>query len=179
MDLIEISGGTYEQPKLLGIAGTEEEEPQHVKQSTNLREAYFVDFALAMQEKVTIPLMVTGGFRRREVMEDALTSGSADLIGIGRPLCVMTNAPRALLEDRTELPRYENQLQMWPGWLSFLNRSDTLRTLGTFGVQYWYYAQLERLGNTGQAEQAMTVFAATRQIMAQQKQWLAARKSTA
>ena len=37
-----------------------------------MREAYFVDFALAMQQKVSIPLMVTGGFRRREVMEQAI-----------------------------------------------------------------------------------------------------------
>ncbi|MDO7636609.1 MAG: NADH:flavin oxidoreductase/NADH oxidase family protein, partial [Porticoccaceae bacterium] len=88
VDLIEISGGTYEQPKLLGIAGIEDEEPQAVAQSTQLREAYFVDFALAMQAKVTIPLMVTGGFRQRAAMEQALASGSADLIGLGRPMCV-------------------------------------------------------------------------------------------
>ena len=57
VDLIEISGGTYEQPKLLGLEGMEEEEKQQVAESTMLREAYFVDFALAMQEKVSIPLM--------------------------------------------------------------------------------------------------------------------------
>jgi len=69
VDLIEISGGTYEQPKLLGVEGLEAEEKQNVAESTLMREAYFVDFALAMQEKVSIPLMVTGGFRRREAME--------------------------------------------------------------------------------------------------------------
>ncbi|MEQ8803959.1 NADH:flavin oxidoreductase/NADH oxidase family protein [Haliea sp.] len=65
IDLLEISGGTYEQPKLLGVEGIEEEETQQVARSTRMREAYFVDFALAMQEQVSIPLMVTGGFRRR------------------------------------------------------------------------------------------------------------------
>ena len=54
IDLIEISGGTYEQPKLVGIKGLEEEESQDVKQSTQMREAYFVDFAIAMQEKVSV-----------------------------------------------------------------------------------------------------------------------------
>ena len=34
-------------------------------QSTLMREAYFVDFAVAMREKVSVPLMVTGGFRQR------------------------------------------------------------------------------------------------------------------
>ncbi|MEM8564672.1 MAG: NADH:flavin oxidoreductase/NADH oxidase family protein, partial [Pseudomonadota bacterium] len=93
VDLIEISGGTYEQPKLLGVEGIEEEAEQKVAQSTRAREAYFVDFAVAMKEKVTVPLMVTGGFRLREVMEQAIENGSANLIGLGRPMCVMTDAP--------------------------------------------------------------------------------------
>lgn len=175
IDVLEISGGTYEQPKLLGAEGIEEEEQQNVAHSTLMREAYFVDFALAMQDKVSIPLMVTGGFRRRAAMEQAITSGSADLIGLGRPLCVITDAPARLVEGLTELPRYEAQLALFPPWLAFLNRSKTLRTLASFGVQYWYYAQLDTLGRTGRAAQNMTVFAATRQVMAQQKRWLAAR----
>lgn len=78
VDLIEISGSTYEQPKLLGITGVEEEEKQNVAQSTMIREAYFVDFAVAMREKLSVPLMVTGGFRKRAAMEQALASGGAD-----------------------------------------------------------------------------------------------------
>ena len=59
----------------------------------------FVDFALAMQEKVSIPLMVTGGLRRREVMEQAITSGSADMVGLARPMCVITDAPARLMQS--------------------------------------------------------------------------------
>jgi 2,4-dienoyl-CoA reductase-like NADH-dependent reductase (Old Yellow Enzyme family) len=176
VDLLEISGGTYEQPKLLGVEGIEEEEPQHVAQSTAMREAYFVDFALAMQQKVSIPLMVTGGFRRRDVMEEAISGGGADLIGLGRPMCVATDAPNQLLTGVKELPRYESQLSLFPGWLSFLGKIKTLRTLASFAVQYWYYAQLDILGHTGQAAQSMSVFAATRRVMAQQQQWMAARR---
>jgi len=176
VDLIEISGGTYEQPKLLGVEGMEEEEPQHVKQSTTMREAYFVDFALAMKDTVSIPLMVTGGFRKREMMEQALASGGADLVGLGRPMCVVTDAPAQLLQGLVELPRYENQLSMFPGWLSFLNHSKTLRTLATFGIQYWYYAQLDELGRKGRATPDMSVFAATRLVMGLQKKLLAGRR---
>jgi 2,4-dienoyl-CoA reductase-like NADH-dependent reductase (Old Yellow Enzyme family) len=175
VDLIEISGGTYEQPKLLGVSGMEEEEKQEVKTSTHIREAYFVDFALAMQEKVSIPLMVTGGFRRKDIMQQALASSSADVIGLGRPMCVMTDAPQKILDGEEELPRYENELQLFPRWLSFLNRSNTLRTIGTFGIQYWYYVQLDRLGRTGKAEPELSVMASTKEVMAQQKRWLAAR----
>ena len=176
IDLLEISGGTYEQPKLLGAEGIEEEEPQHVAKSTLLREAYFVDFALAMQKKVSIPLMVTGGFRRRDVMEQAISAGGASLVGLGRPLCVMTDAPARLLGDLKELPRYEAELAFFPPWLAFLNRVKALRTMATFGVQYWYYAQLDTLGHTGKAAPDMTPFAATRKVMAQQKRWISARR---
>ncbi len=176
IDLLEISGGTYEQPKLLGVQGIEDEETQHVAKSTLMREAYFVDFALAMQQKVSVPLMVTGGFRRRDVMEQAITAGGADLIGVGRPMCVMTDAPARLLGGLQELPRLEAQLQMFPPWLAFLNRINALRTMASFGVQYWFYAQLDTLGHTGRTAPEMSVFAATRKVMAQQQRWVAARR---
>ncbi len=169
VDLIEISGGSYEQPKLLGVEGLEEEEKQNVAASTLTREAYFVDFALAMKDKVSIPLMVTGGFRRRDTMEQAITSGSADLIGLGRPMCIMTDAPIHLLQGLDELPRYENQLSMFPPWLAFLNKNKTLRTMAIFGVQYWFYAQLDALGREGRAQPSMSVFTATRLTMSGQK----------
>ena len=173
VDLIEISGGSYEQPKLLGVEGLEKEEKQNVAASTMMREAYFVDFALAMQDKVSIPLMVTGGFRRRDAMEQAISGGSADLVGLGRPMCVMTDAPARLLQGLDELPRYENELSLFPPWLAFLNRSKTLRTMAVFGVQYWFYAQLDELGKEGHAQPSMSVFAATLRIMSLQKKLLA------
>ena len=175
VDLIEISGGTYEQPKLIGAEGMEEEEKQNVAASTLMREAYFVDFALAMQDKVSIPLMVTGGFRRRDVMEQAISSGSADMVGLGRPMCVVTDAPNQLLEGLAELPRFEARLSLFPRWLAFLNHFKALRAMATFGVQFWFYAQLDTLGREGRAAPDMSVFAATRLIMSLQKKLLSGR----
>jgi 2,4-dienoyl-CoA reductase-like NADH-dependent reductase (Old Yellow Enzyme family) len=63
VDLIEISGGTYEQPRLLNLEGMEPVDEQSVPASTRAREAYFVDYAEAMRQQITIPLMVTGGLR--------------------------------------------------------------------------------------------------------------------
>ena len=169
VDLIEISGGTYEQPKLLGLQGMEEEEKQEVAESTMVREAYFVDFALAMQKKVSIPLMVTGGFRQRLAMEQALESGSADVVGLGRPMCVMTDAPNQLMEGLEELPRYENELSLFPSWLSFLGKVKILRAMAGFAVQYWFYGQIDAIGRTGQANSELTVLKATQETMALQK----------
>ncbi len=172
IDLIEISGGTYEQPKLVGIAGLEEEEPQNVKQSTRMREAYFVDFAIAMQEKVGVPLMVTGGFRNRKVIEEAVGSGAADLVGLGRPMCVDTDAPRQLLSGVEELNRYENRLRGLPRWLAFLEKIGPVRVMAAFSVMYWYYAQLEEIAKTGEARPGMSTLSATRRIMKRQKRLL-------
>ncbi len=172
VDLIEISGGTYEQPKLLGVEGMEAEEQQNVAQSTLMREAYFVDFALAMRQKVAVPLMVTGGFRRRAVMEQAIADGAADLIGLGRPMCVMTNAPSRLLSGTEELPRYESQLALLPNWLSGMARIKTVRSVATFAVQYWFYAQLDLLGKVGAANQDLSVMAAARRVLSLQKRLL-------
>jgi 2,4-dienoyl-CoA reductase-like NADH-dependent reductase (Old Yellow Enzyme family) len=177
VDLIEISGGTYEQPKLLGVEGVEAEEKQNVGESTLMREAYFVDFALAMQEKVTVPLMVTGGFRRAESMAQAVSAGGADLIGLGRPMCVVTDAPAQLLGGLDELPRYENDLALLPPLLGFLNRFKTVQTLATFSVQYWFYAQIDELGRRGHANPAMSVMAAARRVMSLQKALLAGRSA--
>ena len=169
IDLIEISGGTYEQPKLLGLAGMEEEEKQNVAQSTMMREAYFVDFAVAMRKKVTVPLMVTGGFRQRTAMEQALESGAADLIGLGRPMCVMTDAPNQLIAGLEELPRYENSLSLFPNWLAWLGNLKILKAVAAFAVQYWFYGQIDSIGRTGSADPKLTVFEATKKTMAAQK----------
>jgi 2,4-dienoyl-CoA reductase-like NADH-dependent reductase (Old Yellow Enzyme family) len=177
VDLIEISGGNYEQPKLVGLEGIEKEEPQNVARSTLAREAYFVDFALAMQEKVSIPLMVTGGFRKRAAMEQAIEIGGADLIGIGRPMCVDTDAPAQLLAGTDELNRYEQALSLLPAWLSWLTKISAVRTLSGFATQYWYYAQFYALSETGCPRPDMSVFDATMQVMKKEKQLLKLRKA--
>jgi 2,4-dienoyl-CoA reductase-like NADH-dependent reductase (Old Yellow Enzyme family) len=169
VDLIEISGGTYEQPKLLGIDGMEEEENQNIPASTLMREAYFVDFAMAMRKKLKIPLMVTGGFRQSIAMKQAIESGGADVIGLGRPMCVMTDAPNQLLNGIDKLPRYESQLALFPKWLSWLTKLKILRTVSSFAVQYWYYGQIDSLGRTGKADPDLSVWAATKQTMVMQK----------
>jgi 2,4-dienoyl-CoA reductase-like NADH-dependent reductase (Old Yellow Enzyme family) len=172
IDLIEISGGTYEQPKLVGIEGFEPEEPQNVKASTRMREAYFVDFAIAMRERVRVPLMVTGGFRRRDVIEEAIRSGAADLVGLGRPMCVDTDAPRQLLSGVESLERYEDRLRGLPSWLAFLERIGPVRVMAAFSVMYWYYAQMDEIAREGKPRPGMGVLGATLRILARHRRLL-------
>lgn len=175
VDLIEISGGTYEQPRLLDIEGVEPVAEQAIALSTRAREAYFVDFAQAMRREVGIPLMVTGGLRRRDAMVATLETGSADLVGIGRPMCVMTDAPRRLLEGLDELPRFENQLSLLPAWLKALEGIKLVRTVSAFATQYWFYEQIALIGRTGAASDSLEVFAAARRQLSEAKRLLARR----
>lgn len=82
IDLIEISGGSYEAPVMAGAKAEQR------KTSTIAREAYFLDFAENIRQQVKCQLMVTGGFRTVKGMNDALQSGACEFIGIARPLAV-------------------------------------------------------------------------------------------
>lgn len=175
VDLIEISGGTYEQPKLLGAEGMEAEEQQNVAPSTAAREAYFVDFAKAMQAHVNVPLMVTGGFRTRAAMEQALADGAADIVGLARPLCLIPDAPRQLIEGREELPRYEDGLDLIPNWLGFLKRLQMMKAVNGFAGVYWFYQQIWLLGHEGRVDEGFSVFKAFRLVEARNKAIMKAR----
>lgn len=95
LDLLEISGGTYEQPSMMGVGVGRGVEP--VRESTARREAYFLDYAERIRAVASMPLMLTGGFRSRTAMADALRAGACDLIGLGRPMCVEPDLPNRLL----------------------------------------------------------------------------------
>ena len=91
IDLIEISGGTYEAPAMAGAKA------ESRKASTIAREAYFLEFAEKIRQHVSCKLMVTGGFRTVAGMNAALESGACDFIGIARPLAVETDLTDRLI----------------------------------------------------------------------------------
>jgi 2,4-dienoyl-CoA reductase-like NADH-dependent reductase (Old Yellow Enzyme family) len=107
IDLLEISGGNYE---AVAIFGLEDGQPNanggpHAppdapapSASTQAREAYFLEYARKVRAVARMPLMLTGGLRTRAAMEDILSSGAVDVIGIARPLAAEPELPRELLE---------------------------------------------------------------------------------
>ncbi|WP_188546174.1 NADH:flavin oxidoreductase/NADH oxidase family protein [Rhodococcoides trifolii] len=93
IDLIEISGGSYESPAMMGTASD----------STRAREAYFLEYARTVRHAAgSVPLAVTGGFRTRAGMTEALRSGDCDVVGLGRPAAITPTAGAALLDDGAE-----------------------------------------------------------------------------
>jgi 2,4-dienoyl-CoA reductase-like NADH-dependent reductase (Old Yellow Enzyme family) len=93
IDLIEISGGTYEAPAMALKKYSQ-------KQSTREREAYFLDFAEKARAITSVPLVVTGGFRTLAGMNQALASGALDMIGLGRLLAIEPDAPLRLVQGQ-------------------------------------------------------------------------------
>lgn len=89
IDLIELSGGTYEAPAM--------SKGNRQADSTKTREAYFLEFAAKIRDKVKLPLMVTGGFRTGQGMGEALASGAMDLVGLARTLALEPELPARLL----------------------------------------------------------------------------------
>jgi len=153
IDLLEISGGTYEQPRLLGAEGRAEDAVP-VRPSTLAREAYFLDYAAAIRRVARMPLMVTGGFRTRAAMEAALASGDCDVIGLGRPLCWKPDYPRQLLAGEVSgIERIEDRLRFaGRGWRSPSSALVPARILNVFAAQAWYYCQIFRLADGRPAE---------------------------
>jgi len=162
VDLIEVSGGSYEQPAMMKMAGLEPVVDQAVVASTRAREAYFQKFAPEIRRHVKrAKLMVTGGFRTAAGMVAAIADDGVDVIGLGRPLCVDPAAPGKLL--RGEIPaldRWEDRLRVGPGWLGPRSPFTLMKVVNGFGAQSWYYEQLLALAETGRAKPDMGLLAA-------------------
>lgn len=101
IDLLEISGGNYESQMMVG-RDTDGELLKEKSESTLAREAYFLDFAARLRPHISVPLVVTGGFRRRAAMAEALAAGALDAVGIARPLCLDADLVDALLSNRID-----------------------------------------------------------------------------
>jgi 2,4-dienoyl-CoA reductase-like NADH-dependent reductase (Old Yellow Enzyme family) len=90
VDFVELSGGSYEAPAMQGEARDGR---------TLAREAYFLEFARDIAAVATMPVMVTGGIRRLEVVEQVLASGVA-MAGLATALAVDPALPRGWREGR-------------------------------------------------------------------------------
>jgi len=77
LDGIEVSGGTLSESKeRIAVKGI----------AKSIQEAYFRAYGKALKERVDIPVILVGGMRSPEVVEEVLRQGAADFISLCRPL---------------------------------------------------------------------------------------------
>lgn len=94
VDLVELSGGSYEAPAMMGASRDER---------TLAREAYFLEFAKEIAAVATMPLMVTGGIRRRAVAEAVADSGVA-MAGIATAIAIRPDLPNRWKKESDDAP---------------------------------------------------------------------------
>ncbi len=155
IDLIEISGGTYEAPAMTGLKQGKATDKvlgkKQVKESTRLREAYFLEFAEKARAAVPTPLVVTGGFRTAPGMAQAIESGAVDMVGLARILAVEPDVPNKLLAGQAP----EQTVKPITTGIKAIDK------LGLLEVS-WYTGQLKRIGRgepTKPNESGLWVFA--------------------
>ena len=126
IDMIEISGGTYEKPAM--VKGTR-------KKSTADREAYFLEYIQKARKITDKPLLLTGGFRTVNVMEKALAGGELDLVGLARPFCLNPHLANDIFQQKhTHFEAPTPRIGI-----------DLLDRIG--GVELpWYELQIRRIG---------------------------------
>lgn len=125
IDLIEISGGNYENPNMMGNG------------STQKREAYFLDYAEKAKAILkNTPLVVTGGFRSALAMNEALQSGATDMVGMARPLAIDPQLPNKLQNNDKHS-------------ITLKEPSTGIKTLDKFSMVglVWYEHQMERIAD--------------------------------
>lgn len=160
IDLLEISGGNYEQPRMMGFSGLEPVFEEDVRESTRAREAYFMGYAEAIIGRSKLPVMVTGGFRTRRAMTAALEQG-VGVIGLARPLCVSPDAPGQLLSGSIDdLPAPEKSFRLGPGWLGPRSRSDLVKAANGFAAMAFFYRNILRMADGRQPRRRMNLWAA-------------------
>jgi 2,4-dienoyl-CoA reductase-like NADH-dependent reductase (Old Yellow Enzyme family) len=83
VDLVELSGGSYESPAMQG---------RTADGRTLAREAYFLMFARDIAAVAAMPVMTTGGIRRQAIAQAVLNEG-VDVVGMASALASVPDLP--------------------------------------------------------------------------------------
>ncbi|MGB3829870.1 MAG: NADH:flavin oxidoreductase [Ornithinimicrobium sp.] len=121
IDLLDISGGTY----FPGAAASSD------RRSSG---PYFLDFARRARTVTHTPLMVTGGFKTRHEAAQAVSCGTADLIGLARTMALDQDTPSKWLQPKGGDPRFPRFTSPPPG-----------------GITAWFTMRLTALANHDEA----------------------------
>lgn len=121
VDLIDISGGTY-------FPGA-----KSASDGTAGRGPYFIEFAKRARVVTTKPLMLTGGFKTRKQVEDAVASGAIDIVGLAR----------ALVLEPSLLEHWKVNQKLDPVFPRFSEAPEG-------GITAWYTMRLTEIGADGE-----------------------------
>ena len=134
-----------------------DENNQKITESTRKREAYFLEYAREIRSAVKMPLCVTGGFRSREVMEQALADGELDVIGLARPLCTETDISARLISGQADsCEAHEQHLKIGNGYFGPQSSNRFIKTMNFQALVTWYYRQILKLADNQKPDRSIT-----------------------
>ena len=135
LDLLELSGGTYESPSMILGPGRGAE--------LRRREAYFLEAAAEIRSATSLPLMLTGGLRTAAAMAAIVADGTVDVVGLARPLAVDPDLPQKILSGESDGVRLPT--------VTLHNK-----TLDSMINLFWYVEQLHRIANGGEPDPGLS-----------------------
>ena len=94
VDLIDISGGTYFPGAKASSEGSSDGGP------------YFLEFASRAKGVTDLPLMLTGGFERRDQAVGAVASGAVDMVSLARAMVLDTRLAEVWLTEEGGDPEF-------------------------------------------------------------------------
>ena len=117
LDLIDISGGTY-------FPGAK------ASSDSLINGPYFLDFAKKARKITSIPLMISGGFKKKDEVQSAISSGVVDMVSIGRGMIIDTNLANTWINNSGSDPIFPKFEVVVPG-----------------GITAWYTMRLTAIAN--------------------------------
>ena len=126
LDLIGISGGTYFPGAKASSEGSSDDGP------------YFLEFARRAREVTDVPLMLTGGFKRREQAVQAVAGGDVDMVGLARAMVLDSQLAQVWLSEEGGDPDF-----------------PVFNSPPRGGVTAWYTMRITALGQDAESTFAM------------------------
>jgi hypothetical protein len=148
VDFLEVSGGNYENASMMLGPGAFEDMTKlsALGTSTQIREAYFVEFAKQIRASMKLTaVVVTGGMRSRASMNVVLENRESDLIGVCRPVCGDPYCVGKLLRNEIDsLPSFENAIKL-PKWARWTTKIIIGNFVTVGAGMFWFYESEIRL----------------------------------
>ncbi|WVQ85640.1 hypothetical protein IAT38_007806 [Cryptococcus sp. DSM 104549] len=163
LDIIEISGGNYTSPVF-------------AFSSSSARQSLFAYFTRSLLPSLPPPpagpaILLTGGLHDRELIASSLRERACDLVGIGRPACLVPNLPSKVILN-PDVPSGETNVGGYTipgGELAKKLFGGTTSGSGVAGKTgggiplvgagvstFWHQWQLCRLGRGAETDEKMT-----------------------
>lgn len=164
VDLIEISGGSRVQPQMFGLMQPDFYGADgRLASGYNETGAYFGGFSKAVKAVALMPVLVTGGVRRRMDAERIISHGVADMVGFGRPMCLDDKLSEKLLSgDVDVIDDVKPEGFVSGGRFGFDSRYGFIREVHFEGLIAWHSVQMAGLSEGLKSDASVGLLSALR-----------------